>query len=203
MSVFSQLVQSFFWRPGGFAASMEFLDASHGVVIRHDATAAVGGQYQERHPLPVVELAGGKIIGDLRLVATVDNVVVGGLQRLLGSVAPLDHYTYRRRRFRIPKYWSGTALLLGNAIGENYYHWMLESFPRWKIFEAAGCSDFDYVLLHDQAGRFDDECLDRLGVPQAKRLRCSKNFVHQFERLLVTVLPFPLGEVPPDCKHGQ
>jgi len=39
--------------------------------------------------------------------------------------------------------------------------------------------------------------LDRLGVPVEKRLRCGKNFVHQFERLVVPAMPFPLEEVTP------
>jgi capsular polysaccharide biosynthesis protein len=174
---------------------MESLDASHGVLTRHDVTAVVGGENQERHPLTVVELAGGKIIGDLRVVATADNVVVGGLQRLFGVTEPQTHYTLRCR-FRIPKFHRGTALLLSATNSENYYHWLLESLARWKILQAAGCSDYDFVLLGNQPSRFQDETMDRLGVPLAKRLRCSKNFTYQFERLIVPAMPFPPENVP-------
>jgi capsular polysaccharide biosynthesis protein len=64
--------------------------------------------------------------------------------------------------------------------------------------QAAGCADFDFVLLHGRPGRFQDEILDLLKVPPAKRLHCSKNYVHQFERLIVPAMPFPCEEVPPD-----
>jgi capsular polysaccharide biosynthesis protein len=34
-------------------------------------------------------------------------------------------------------------------------------------------------------------------VPHEKRLRCSKNFIHQFERLVVPAMPFPVEKVSP------
>jgi len=175
---------------------MELLDASHGVVAKRDVTAAVGGQCHERHPLAVVELARGKIIGNLRLAATADDVVIGGVQSLFGCAEPQNHYLPRRRRFRIPKFRHGTALLLGAGNSDNYYHWLLDSLPRWKMLQTAGYLDYDYVLLHDRPAKFQEELLDRLNVPPAKRLRCSKNFIHQFERLVVPAMPFPVEEVP-------
>ena len=65
-----------------------------------DVTEAVGG-IKEQHPLPVVELRDGKVIGDLRMVATADDVVVGKLQALFNLEDPLNHYLMQRRRFRM------------------------------------------------------------------------------------------------------
>ena len=53
------------------------------------------------------------------------------------------------------------------------------------------------MLLHSQPAGFQDETLDRLGVPASKRLRLSKNFVHQFERLIVPDMPYPLRQIAP------
>lgn len=145
--------------------------------------------------MSVVELAGGEIIGDLRLVATAEDKVVGGLQSLFGCTDVKNHYLLQRSRFRVLKYRRGTALLLGTTNSDNYYHWLLDSLPRWRIMQLAGYRDYDYVLLHPQPNRFQEETLDRLSVPQGKRLRCSKRCVHQFERLVVPAMPFPPGEV--------
>jgi capsular polysaccharide biosynthesis protein len=185
----------FFWQPKGVVASLENLPAADDVLQKSDVTLAVSGNQSSSHPLMVAALAGGKIIGDLRLAATRDDVVIGGLQTVFGCASLNGHYALKRRRFRLPKFRRGTALLLGAANSDNYYHWLLDSLPRWKILQAAGWRDYDFVLLHSQPRRFQDETLDWLGVPAAKRLRCSKNFIHQFERLVVPAMPFPLEEV--------
>ncbi len=196
MSLLDSLPRRFFWRPSGSTPALEFLDARHGVLARRDVTVLVGAHDQGRHRLMVVELAGGKVVGDLRLAATRDDVVIGGVQTIFGCDDPDRHYALKRRRFRIPKYRRGTALLLGAANGDNYYHWLLDSLPRWKLLQAANFPDYDFVLLQGRSSRFQDETLDRLNIPAAKRLRCSKNFVHQFERLVVPAMPFPVQEVP-------
>lgn len=191
-----KLIKNLFWKPAGFVPSLESVGAAHGVASERDVTMAITGS-KDGHPLRVVELAGGKIIGDLRLVATADDIVVGSIQSLFGCADPQNHYLLRRRRLRFTKYRPGTALVLGAANSDNYYHWMLDSVPRWKMLQAANCLNFDFVLLHRRPATFQDELLDRLKVPAAKRLRCSKNLVHQFERLIVPSMPFPVEAVAP------
>lgn len=191
-----RMFEKLVWKPAGFVPSLDALEAWHGVTGKWDVTMAVTGS-QEGHPLRIVELEGGKIIGDLRMVATAGNVAVGGLQSLFSCPDPDNHYLLKRRRIRLSKYRRGTALLLGAANSDNYYHWMVDSVPRWKLLQAANEWNYDYVLLHGARKPFQDEVLDRLNVPQAKRLRCSKNFVHQFERLVVPSIPFPPEQIAP------
>lgn len=187
----------FLWLPSGVVSSLEDLSALGSAPAQNDVSFSVNGKNSGHHHLTVAELADGKIIGDLRLVATADDVVVGGLQSLFGCAEPGNHYLLHRRRFRMSKYRRGTALLLGVPNSDNYYHWLLESLPRWKILQEAGYTDYDYVLLHRKLFRFQDETLDRLNVPWEKRLRCKKYFVHRFERLVVPAMPFPLWQVTP------
>ena len=186
------LTRTFVWQANGWVPSAMDLEARHGVITKRDVASMVG---EPQHSLSVVELSGGKVIGDLRLAATRDDIVVGEMQTIFGG-DPANHYALRRRRLRLARHHRGTALLLGAANSDNYYHWLLDSLPRWKMLQAAGHQDYDYVLLHSQPRGFQEETLDRLGVPPAKRLRCSKNFVHQFERLIVPAMPFPAEEVP-------
>lgn len=201
MRTLDKIIGKWLWKPAGFVPSLDALEESHGVAAKWDVTAAVTGS-KEGNPLAVVELAGGKIIGDLRMVATGDDIVIGGMQSLPPGVDPANHYLARRRRFRMPKFRRGTALLLGAANSDNYYHWMVDSVPRWKMFEAANRLNYDFVLLHPKPSRFQEEVLDRLNVPKAKRLRCAKYFVHQFERLVVPSIPFPPEQIAPwSCSY--
>ncbi len=190
-------IRRLFWRPNGCCPSLRSLNESPAIGSKTDVTVPVSGEGSARHPLIVVELFGGKVIGDARVVATRDDMVVDGLQGLFGSDLSQNHYLLRRRRLRIPCRRRGTALLLGAANSDNYYHWLLDSLPRWKLLQEAGFLDYDYVLLHSRRCGFQDETLDRLRIPPEKRLRCSKNFVHQFDRLIVPAMPFPVEEVTP------
>lgn len=184
MNILADIIGAFWWGPAGFLPSPVSLAASHGLTGNWNVTMAVTG-LKEEDPLNVFELAGGKIIGDLRMVATAGNVAIGGLQSLFSCSDPDNHYLLNRRRVRLSKYRRGTAVLLGAANSDNYYHWMVDSVPRWKMVLAANQLNYDFVLLHPKPSRFQEEVLDRLNVPTAKRLRCSKYFVHQFERLVV------------------
>jgi capsular polysaccharide biosynthesis protein len=186
----------FVWQPRSVVSSLERLALSGHVLEKKDVVVGLNGGQTAAHPLIVAELADGKIIGDLRLAATGDDVVIGGIQTVFGCENLRGHYALNRRRFRLPWRRPGTALLLGAANSDNYYHWLFDSLPRWKMLQAAGWLNYDFVLLHSEPHNFQEETLDWLGVPAAKRLRCSKNLIHQFKRLVVPSMPFPLEEVP-------
>jgi capsular polysaccharide biosynthesis protein len=190
------MMRKLFWKAAGCVTSLESLETSHGVVAKHNVTAALGAPYPKEHPLTVVELASGKIIANLRLAATEKDIVIGGIQCLYDCVEPQKHFLLHRSRCRIPRFRRGTALLLGQGVGGGYYHWLVDSLPRWRVLQAAGYVNYDYVLLPDRLLPFEEEMLDVLKIPRAKRLPCSKNFVHQFERLVVPVMPAPIWKVP-------
>ena len=99
----------FFWQPRGVVSSLETLPLSSEVPRKHDVTLAVSNRLSPRHPLLVAELAGGKVIGDLRLASTNDDVVIGNVQTVFGCENPGDHYVLKRLRFRLPKTRRGTA----------------------------------------------------------------------------------------------
>jgi capsular polysaccharide biosynthesis protein len=195
MSLLKQFIPLSLWKPRGCVPALESLEAADCVMSKRDMTLPVAG-HESPHRLIVVELMNGRIVGDLRMVATAGDIVVGGLQSLFGCPDPQSHYLLRRKRLRMLKRWRGTALLLGTANSDNYYHWLLDSVPRWKMLQPVNDrANYDYVLLPGHSSPFQDEVLDRLNVPEAKRLHCSKNFIHQFDRLFVPSMPFPLEEV--------
>src|SRR5580698_4933943 len=98
----------FFWHRKGLATSLQALPLSPQVVQKNDVTSAVGEKKSGIHPLIVAELAGGKIIGDLRLATTSDDVVVSDVQTVFGCDNPDGHYALKRLRFRLPKSRRGT-----------------------------------------------------------------------------------------------
>jgi capsular polysaccharide biosynthesis protein len=193
------LIGRFFWRPSGCVPTLRDLDESHGVLAKWNGNGEYREDNSSRHHPTVVELAEGKIVDDLRLVASRCDIVAGGLQSIWGVDRPQDHYLLHRQRFRTHRRWHGTALLLGASNGDNYYHWLFDILPRWKLLEDAGYTrkDYDYVLLGHRPFRFQDETLDRLNVPKEKRLRCNKHFIHHFSRLVVPAMPFPVWRVAP------
>lgn len=95
----------------------------------------------------------------------------------------------------------GTSLLLGAAGAQNYYHWVYDILPKFKVLELAGISleSIDHFILRDTDWGFQRAMLEIIGVPSDKihiaksapRLNCDKlhhieirNFVgmrmHQF-----------------------
>ena len=141
------VMESLVWRPSGLVRSLAQLEAKHGLLAQFDVTPQVMGAAAGSRPLTVAELAGGKVVADLRLAVTRENVVVGGMQSIFADPEAVNHYALRRRRWRLPRYRRGTALLLGVSNGDNYYHWMLDALPRWHLAQAAGLGDYERVAL--------------------------------------------------------
>jgi capsular polysaccharide biosynthesis protein len=183
----------FFWRARGCVSSLTNLDKSHGLLATWNFNNQI--QNSDGHDLSVVELEDGKVVGEVRLAATHNDIALGGVQALRGCANPHDHYTLKQARFRRPVRYRGTALLIGTATADNYFSWLLESVPRLKLAQAASKEDYDFVLLQTGSPRFQKEVLDRAGVPEKKRLHCSKWRVYQFDRLVVPAMPFPVQHV--------
>lgn len=186
-----KLANPFFLRPKDCPRAWTDLD---GVLSLKDVTAALGAP-DNQHRLLVAELAGGKVMGELKLALTRTGRAVGGVQALVGEWRPESHPSLRRFNLRIARRRRGRALLLGTKESGNYYHWMLDCLPRWKLLVEAGFKDYDHVLLTTDTKSFSKDILDRLGVPVAKRLSCSTLFLHEFDQLVVPAMPFPKWEV--------
>jgi capsular polysaccharide biosynthesis protein len=142
-------------------------------------------------PLFVAEFAPGKVIGDVSLVATADDLVAGDVQGLTGVTDPAEHWRLQRWRYRPRVELSGRAVVLAAPAGANYYHWMLESLPRLQLLEWAGheTGEFDRFLLNEAHHRFHLESLDLLKIPAGKRQWCSRGKVYQCERLVLPFMP--------------
>jgi capsular polysaccharide biosynthesis protein len=187
------------WRPRGFIRDLpswaEHDAAARGLVERCTAL----GPETTGSRCYVAALPGGKVVGELKLVATADDRVIADLQFLYGSKEQETHWVLRQRRLRRPERLAGTAALLAASNGDNYYHWMFDSLPRLKLLEQAGygVGAIDHFLLKEPPQRFQLQGLEQLGIPPHKLRPLSKRRLLQAERLLVPSMPGPLGEPTP------
>lgn len=151
-------------------------------------------------PLAGVEvLSDGKVIGDARLAATAEDVVLADVQFLHGEADPANHWVLKQRRFRRARRLPGTALLLAVAAGRNYYHWLIESVPRLRAAEAAGWTParLDHVLINENPQPFHTATLARLGFRPEQIRPCHKRELLRVDRLIVPPVPGPPGEPEP------
>jgi capsular polysaccharide biosynthesis protein len=163
------------------------------------AMAAGSEKTRQPHSCYLAELARAHVIGDVTLVATADDLVLGGLQAFHGVDDPASHWAYRRRRFRRRKRLPGTSALLASAAGNNYFHWLYDSLPRLRLLELAGvqAERIDHFLLNELHQPFHEQSLTELGIAAHRRWHCSKGQVLEVERLLVPSMPAPPGVCPP------
>ncbi|OXS77045.1 hypothetical protein B1B04_01185 [Lysinibacillus sp. KCTC 33748] len=72
--------------------------------------------------------------------------------------------------------------------GNNYYHWMVEELPRFKLLKDSGI-ELDYYLSNYQGYKYQDESLRLLGIDIKKIVNSSENYAIQGNQLIVPYSP--------------
>ncbi len=184
-----------FWRPRHvFRSAGQWAREAGG--LRNVTTlpaAGIGPEEPDVERWCLADLPRGKVIADLRLVATAENDVLGQVQALQGVVDPAAHWTTRQRRWRVPRRLRGTAVTLASAAGANYYHWLFDSLPRLCLLQLANFDwpSVDAFLVNEPRCRFVEQSLGLLGIPASRVVHCSKRWVLSADRLLVPPMPTP------------
>ena len=82
------------------------------------------------------------------------------------------------------------SLLTGGAGNQNYWHWLFDVLPRFKICSSCiNLNKIDYFLLPSLLKDFQKETLDCLNVPEHKRIS-SEKFRHiKTKELIITDHP--------------
>ena len=79
------------------------------------------------------------------------------------------------------------SLLTGGGGNSNYWHWLFDVLPRFKIIdEKIDLKTIDFFLLPGTSEKFQNETLDLLGIPIHKRLS-SRKFRHIKTELAIAV----------------
>lgn len=189
----------FFWRPKACCQSLRQWHLENRAELERNRVV----KYVE---LPgdgccgyVAELRDAKVIGDMKLASTAEDVVLGDLQFLHGAKDPEHHWVLEQIRFRLPQQLPGTAMLLEASNGDNYYHWLFDSLPRLHLLELAGYaySDVDHFLLKCNASPFQTQSLNLLGILPDRHWHCSKRKILKVDRLLAPSMPGAVFNPPP------
>jgi len=109
------------------------------------------------------------------------------------------HGKYEWRYFnRIAKLNASLAVINSTAASHNYYHWLIEAFPRIGLLEQAGiCPDFYFASY---STGYQRNTLERLALPVAKIIPPGINTGVMASRLLVPSLTF---KSVPNSRHGE
>jgi len=94
---------------------------------------------------------------------------------------------------RIKKNINGTlfSLLTGGAGNFNYWHWLFDVLPRFKILQnVLDLKTIDFFLLPNLNKKFQKESLDLIGIPEAKRLSSLENRHIECNKIIVTDHPY-------------
>lgn len=87
------------------------------------------------------------------------------------------------------------SLLTGGGGNSNYWHWMFDVLPRFKIFEQ-NKKNLDFYLFPDLKKKFQIETLNMLGIPSKKRIS-SKSFRHFYaNEIIITSHPYTILNDP-------
>ena len=110
-----------------------------------------------------------------------------------------QNIVFKKGTPRFKKKINGTvfSLLTGGAGNSNYWHWLFDVLPRFKILENQyNLSDIDYFLFPDTKERFQKETLDLLNIPKSKILS-SKDFRHiEAKKIIAVDHPYVLKNNP-------
>ncbi|MFC0214003.1 DUF563 domain-containing protein [Paenibacillus chartarius] len=93
------------------------------------------------------------------------------------------------------KTYSGTAALLTFIWSGNYFHWMFDVLPRIELIRRSRVTVDKYIVPNDRSS-FQNETLNLLGIPPAKRILTDHDFHARFERLLVPSFVRPVSPHP-------
>ena len=84
------------------------------------------------------------------------------------------------------------SLLTGGGGNSNYWHWLFDVLPRLEIVNKTekNFKDIDYLLFPSLDQNFQSESLDKLKIPQKKRIS-SKNYRHiKADQIITTSHPY-------------
>lgn len=99
----------------------------------------------------------------------------------------------------------GTVAVLSGLSGNVYFHWMVDILPRIGILQQQGINleEIDWFLINSVARPFQQETLERLGIPKSKILESDRHPYIQAEKLIVPSYPATVGWVTPQVIEFQ
>jgi capsular polysaccharide biosynthesis protein len=102
------------------------------------------------------------------------------------------NYAFEQVRLRRPLRVPGRSLLLDvKTHSDNFFHWLIEAVPRFRIAQRAGwnTADFDHVLVSNPGKAFHTETFARFGVASHRILDTAQHPHVECEELVAVTEP--------------
>jgi tetratricopeptide (TPR) repeat protein/capsular polysaccharide biosynthesis protein len=99
----------------------------------------------------------------------------------------------------MPEQIKGRVAVLSGLSGHNYFHWMVDILPRFELLQRSGMalSQIDWFWINQPLAPFQQQTLERLGIPPEKILASDCHPHIQAEQLVVPSFPGYLGWLEP------
>ena len=138
----------------------------------------------------VAEIPGGRVFG-YGAVITPDDCLLGDVSReLLPNNDQSKHSILSRRRLPTVKQIHGKAAVLATAGAFGYWHWFYDVLPRLLLVEQINESlaSIDTFIVNQFTKPFQNETIERLGIPPEKVLECHSESHIRADLLIVPSL---------------
>lgn len=155
------------------------------------------GRVVEMYPLFVAEIPNGRVFGQVTII-TPDNLVLEDVSRTFEDYideAGNTHFGLELEKMLPPvKKYRGTVAVLTDFCAMGYGHWMMEVLPRWELIRQAGydMDSIDYFLVNGTMTSFQQETLEKIGIPKEKLIQSIWNPHIQADKLIV---PANIGDI--------
>lgn len=144
--------------------------------------------YYEVPPRFVLEVDDGRLVGDYGATITPGGLLDHQTSPYFGR-SWHEHPIFMRHRLPQPVHVDGTVLALASpASGNNYYHTLMDTLPRWGVLQEAlpGTQPDRIVVSHRK--HWDQQLLAMMGLDQFELIEPEKHLCLKAERLLVPCL---------------
>lgn len=112
---------------------------------------------------------------------------------------PQRHPIFAKDGLTEPEAIAGTVAVVSGLSGSVYFHWMVDVLPRLEILRQAGYDwqDLHGIVVNSIRHPFQQETLQRLGIPESKIIESDLHPHIQADQLIVPDFAGPVGYPPP------
>jgi hypothetical protein len=151
----------------------------------------------------VAVIPNGRSIYDCGVVVSPDHKLLADVSWSGYGLAsqPREHFAMHRRRLPPVRHIVGKVAVITSIMHQNYYHWMFDILPRFKILQRSGLVP-DYYSINTETS-FQRESLQVLGISSNRILSPTKNTHIEADELIIPSLLGPVFSLSPQAQACQ
>ncbi|GIP39129.1 hypothetical protein J31TS4_24090 [Paenibacillus sp. J31TS4] len=132
-------------------------------------------------------LKNARLWGEGGAVITEDNMLLADVSMEWGGdrvIVGEQHSVFERWEGEEPIPYAGIAAVLTFYASQNYYHWLFDVLPRIELIRISGLQPDKYIFNRPYLAPYQEETLEKLGIPQSQRCLTHQNF-HMLAQTLI------------------